>query len=314
MKWITRLWVVAAAVVAFMQSARSAPRRVAPPVEPEVESVEPGWKGFFADFKAEVKEDRLTVIAGSLAYYAFLALIPALIALVSFYGLAFDTADVERQIQDIADVLPDEAEELILTQLSAVVEGNPAGLGVGLAVSILAALWSASAGVKALIATINLVFDEDETRGFLMVRGLSLLFTLGALLFAAVGLGALVLLPRVLPLSAVGGTVLSVAIWPVVVAVMAVGLAVLYRWGPAHTEPSWSWVWGGAFGAAAAWALLTVLFGLYASTFGSFSATYGALAGVIVLLLWFYLSGLVILLGAEASAVHQHRQLRLGST
>ncbi len=301
MKGLLKLWVYVSAVPAFVRTVRN------PPVpEAEVEPPEPTT--FFQDFKAEAKKDRLTVIAGALAYYALLALIPTLVALVSIYGLAFDAADVERQLEDIADVLPDEAEDLVNSQLRSIVESNDAGLGVGIAISILAALWSASSGVKALIAATNLVFDEEETRGFVKVRGLSLLFMLGSVVVAAIGLGLMVVLPRVLPLGGLGETLVSLATWPVVVVVVALGLSVLYHYGPARTHPKWEWASLGALGAAVGWALLTLVFGFYVSTFGNFSATYGSLAGVILLLLWFYLSGLVILLGAEANAVLAERR------
>ncbi len=300
MKFLLKLWVYASAVPAFIRTVRQ------PPAPPE-EAV-PETRTFFQHFKAEAKKDRLTVIAGALAYYALLALIPTLIALVSIYGLAFDASDVERQLEDIANVLPDEAEELVNEQLRAVVESNAAGLGIGVVVSILAALWSASSGVKALIAATNLVFDEEETRGFVKVRGLSLLLMLGAVVVAAVGIGLMVVLPRVLPLGGIAETLVSLATWPVVVIVVAIGLSVLYHFGPAHTHPKWEWASIGALGAAVGWALLTLVFGFYVSTFGNFSATYGSLAGVILLLLWFYLSGLVILLGAEANAVLSKRR------
>ncbi len=303
MKFLLKLWVYAAAVPAFVRTVRNPPEE-----ETEADAVPPEPTTFFQQFKAEAKKDQLPVIAGALAYYALLALIPTLIALVSIYGLAFDASDVERQLADIADALPDEAEELVTEQLRSVVESNATGLGIGVVVSIVAALWSASSGVKALIGATNLVFDEEETRGFLKVRGLSLLFMLGSVVVAAIGLGLMVVLPRVLSLGGLAEALVSLATWPVVVLVVAGGLSVLYHFGPAHTHPKWEWASLGALGAAVAWGLLTFVFGFYVSTFGNFSATYGTLAGVIILLLWFYLSGLVILLGAEANAVLAKRR------
>ncbi len=308
-----KIWVYAASVVAFFRAVRS-PARSGAVSSPEPEAPAPGWKGFLADLKAEVKKDQLSIVAGSLAYYALLALIPAMIAVISIYGLAFDASDVERQIADLADTLPEAAQELITEQLSSVVEGNAAGLGIGVAISILAALWSASSGMKALIAATNIVFNEDETRGFLELRGLAVALTFAMILVGGAALGAIVLLPRLLPLGTLGETLVSLAVWPLVVLVMAGGLAVLYRYGPAHTNPSWEWAGVGAGGAAVLWALLTLIFSFYVTTFGSFSATYGALAGVIVLLLWFYLSGFVVLLGAEVNAVHAHRKETAAAT
>ncbi len=310
MKFLMKLWVYAAAVPAFVRTVREG--RPIEEESPAAGAFEP--KSFFKQFREEAKKDQLSVIAGSLAYYALLSLIPTLIALVSIYGLVFDAADVERQISDLADVLPDEAEDLVLVQLENVVQSNTAGLGIGVVVSIIAALWSASSGVKALIAATNLVFDEEETRSFLVVRGLSLAFMAGAVVVAAVGIGGMVVLPRVLPLGGIAETLVSLAIWPAVVVVVALVLSLLYHFGPAHTHPKWEWASLGATGAAVAWAVLTLVFSFYVKTFGSFSATYGALAGVIILLLWFYLSGFVVLLGAEANAVLAHRRRTTAAT
>ncbi len=310
-----RIGLLLAGVVAFVQAIREAPRRPRDEVSPVAAPPRggggphtPGAAGFFKDFRQEVKEDRLPTVAASLAYYAMMALVPALIALVSIYGLIFDPADVERQIADLADILPDEAEDLVTTQLGNVVNAPAAGLGIGLVVSILAALWSASSGVKALISATNIVHGIEETRGFVKLRGLALGFTLAIVIFAAAAFAGVVLLPRLLRGAGPLDELLSLAVWPGVVIAMTAGLAVLYRVGPNHQRPGWEWAGWGALAASVLWLLATLGFSVYVGRFGSFDATYGTLAGAIVLLLWFYLSGLVVLLGAEFNAVLEQRR------
>ncbi len=323
MKKISKLALMAAGVVATIQALREPAARTAPApghrregsgnaealAMPADDRPSAALGGFFKELKDGVKEDNLPLVAAGLAYYAMLALVPGLIALVSTYGLAFDPADVRQQIADLSDILPSEARELVLTQLNNLVDAPTAGLGIGLALSTLGALWSASSGVKALITATNIVYGEQETRGFLRVRGLALLFTLGIVAFLTVAVGALVVVPRLLrDFPGPTGELLSLATWPGVAVSMALGLAILYRFGPNHSKPKWQWASWGAIGASVAWLLLTLLFSLYVSRFGTFDATYGALAGVILLLLWFFLSGFVVLLGAEVNAVLDQRK------
>lgn len=264
-----------------------------------------GWKQILKRAWAEQKEDNIGLIAAGVAYYAFTALFPALIAAVTLYGLVADPAQVAEQTRSLTDQLPADAASLITTQLTTVAEGSGGALGVGLVVSVLAALFSASGGVGNLIKAINIAYDEEETRKFLKLRGLALLLTLGAVLFVVVAVGLIAVLPVVLDNIGLGGIGTALALvlrWVGLVAFMMVALAVLYRYAPDRDAPKFSWVGLGAIVATLLWIVGSAAFSFYVSNFGSYGKTYGALAGVVVLLLWFYLTAFIVLLGAEINS------------
>ncbi len=264
-----------------------------------------GWLQVVKRAFAEGKKDNVSMLAAGLAYFAFLALFPALIAAVLIYGLVADPADVQEQIDSLSGALPPEAKSLISDQMSSIASSSGGALGVGLAISLLGALWSVSGGVSNLINAVNVCYDEEETRGFLKLRGLALLLTVGGILFMAVAIGLVAVAPVVLDalaLDAVGSILVQVGRWVLLVLVVVVGLAVVYRIAPDRDAPQFRWVSVGALVATVIWVIASVGFSLYVSNFGSYGKTYGALAGVIVLLLWFFISAYIVLLGAEINA------------
>jgi membrane protein len=275
-----------------------------------------GWWQVLRRAVAESSADNVSMLAGGVAFFAFLAVFPALIAAVTLYGIVADPAQVAGQVESLAGALPEQAQPLIRGQLGTVAAGSGGALGVGLVVSVLAALWSASSGTGNLISAVNLAYDEDETRGFLKVRALALLLTLGAIVFVLVTLALVAVVPPVLDALALGpaGTVLAQVVrWTLLVTLVIGALAVVYRVAPDRDAPQFTWVSTGALVAAALWILGSVGFSLYVNNFGSYNSTYGALAGVVVFLLWLYLTSYVVLLGAEINA-EAERQTRHDTT
>ncbi len=255
-----------------------------------------------------LKAHTTTVIAGSIAYYALLAIFPAAIAAISVYGLIADPADLANLIESLADRLPDSTSSLINEELLQVVTASDTGLGILTVVSILTALYSASAGAKVLITGVNLAYGERETRSFLVVRGLALLLTFVMIIGVVVVVSSVAVLPRI-----VDSPVTRFAIWPALILLVVAGLAFLYRIAPADAPGRNHPIWQGALGAAVVWLAATAGFSAGVTAFGRFSATYGALAGVIILLLWFFLSGLIVLLGAEFNAAIEVRRQRIAT-
>jgi membrane protein len=256
------------------------------------------------------------MLAGGVAFFAFLAVFPALIAAITLYGLIADPGQVAGQVESLAGTLPQETQPLITDQLNSVVSTSGGALGVSLVVSLLAALWSASSGTGNLIQAVNLAYDEDESRGFLKLRGLALLLTLGAIVFVLVTLTLVAVVPPLLdalPLGAVGLVVAQVVRWVLLAAVVIGALGVVYRVAPDRDAPRFRWVSVGALVAAVLWLIGSVLFSLYVNNFGSYNKTYGALAGVVVLMLWLYLTSYIVLLGAEINA-EAERQTRRDTT
>jgi membrane protein len=259
-----------------------------------------GWKDIAKRTAKEVKADQVPLLAAGVAFYGLLSLFPAIIAGVSIYGLVADPTTVQDQIAKLTQVLSPETATLVGEQLKQVTSGAGGALGLATVVGILTALWSASSGMKALITGVNLAYDETETRKFVKLRGLALLLTLGAMALVGVALATIVGYP---PIADTLPTALRwlVAILRFVIlgGLLVVGLAVLYRYAPDRDQPKWSWVSWGSGIAALLWVLATIGFAIYANFFGNYNKTYGALAGVIILMFWLFLSALVVLVGAE---------------
>src|SRR3954454_15310349 len=272
-----------------------------------------GWKQIVKRAWAENKADNMPIIAGGVAFFAFLAIFPALIAAISLYGLVASPETVTTQVEDISAQLPNDAASLIGDQLKSITENAGGALTLGLVVSILAALWSASGGVNNMITAVNLAYDEVETRNFIKLRVTSLALTLGAIVFVLLTVGLLAVVPAVLdalPLGVFGTILAQVIRWGLLLAVMAGSLSVLYRVAPDRDNPRLRWVSLGSVVVTVVWALVSLVFAFYVDNFGSYDKTYGAIAGVIVLMLWLYLTCYLILFGAEINAEAEHQTAR----
>jgi membrane protein len=178
--------------------------------------------------------------------------------------------------------------------------GAGGALGVATVVGILTALWSASSGMKALITGVNLAYDETETRKFFKLRGLAILLTLGAMVLLAVAGATIAGFPPIADnLPTVVQWVVSILRFVVLAALLIAGLAVLYRYAPDRDEPKWTWVSWGSGIATLLWVLASIGFSIYVNSFGNYNKTYGALAGIIILMFWLYLTAVIVLVGAE---------------
>jgi membrane protein len=259
-----------------------------------------GWVDIAKRTGAQVKQDNLSIVAAGVAFYVFLALVPALIAVISVYGLVADPVDVQRQLDSALSAVPTEAADLVRTQVTAITEQGRTSIGLALAVSVVVALLGASKGMQALVTALNIAYDEDETRRFFRLKGLVLLLTLGMAVAAVLGVGAMVVIGNVAArLGTAGELALTVLRWPLLAVVIILGLAVLYRYAPDRDAPSWRWVTPGAVVATVLWLVGSIAFSIYVGNFGSYNETYGSLGAVVVLLLWLLLTAYAIVLGAE---------------
>ena len=262
-----------------------------------------GWKQVLLRTKQQVKEDNIPLLAAGVAFYAFIALFPALIAAVTVYGLVSDPEQVEEQIGGFADTLPREAASLLTDQLTSIAGGSSSALGWGLLLSLGGALFAASGGMQNLIKAVNIAYDEEETRGFVKLRALALALTLGAIVFLVVTVGLITVVPALLDgLGPVGRFAGQVARWAGLVVFVLVALGVIYRFAPDRDDPKFRWVGLGSGVATLLWIIGSAGFSLYVSNFGKYGETYGALAGVVILLLWLWLTSLIILVGAEINS------------
>jgi membrane protein len=256
-----------------------------------------------ASLPQRLREHNLTLVAAGVAFYAFLALVPALIAFVSIYGLVADPSDVTRQVEDIGSSLPAEVQDFLVFQLTSIVNANGTGVSVTAVVAIVLALWSASGGMAALITGIHIAREVEEPKGFVVKRGKALLLTLAAIVFLGVVIFLIAALPPLLDdtgLGDAGRLAFDIARWPILAAVMIIGIGLLYRFAVRGSRRGWlGFLTPGAVVAMLGWLAASALFAVYTANFASYGKTYGALASIVVLLLWLWLSALVVLVGAE---------------
>ena len=275
-----------------------------------------GWKDIFWRAWAEISDQNLFLIAGGVTYAVLLALFPGLAALVSIYGLAFDTAQIEKQVAALSGVLPTQTQELLSQEMHSLVEGSTGALGAAAVIGLLLALWSASRGMSGLITAINIAYEEKERRSFLRFNLIALGLTLGVVVGGVLAIALIAVLPAAVQLLTVGSAtkwLLLLVQWPLLIILVMAGLALLYRFGPDREKPQWRWVTPGAIAATVLWVVASIGFTFYVTNFNSYNKTYGSLGGVVILLTWLYLSALTVLLGAAVNA-QAERQTRKNST
>lgn len=265
----------------------------------------PGWKAVLRRVGVEMITDRVSLAAAGCAFYATLALFPALTMLVLVYGLVFDPASVEPQLVALRDVLPPVVYTLIEQRIHTLVTQPSATLGVGLLFSTSVTLWSAATGTKGIITALNIAYEEVERRSFVRYQLEVVTITLCAIVGAVIGLALLLGVPAVL--AALGApahqrTLIRLASLGLLVLFLLVGLSFLYRYGPCRSQPKWQWVTPGSLVATVLWVAASALFSLYVTRLARYDATYGPLAAVAGVMMWFFVTVYVVLLGAELNA------------
>jgi membrane protein len=292
------------------------PRIPTPQEAPGVDAERPsqipaaGWKQILRRSFHETREDNVLLMSAGVAFFAFLALFPGLIAGMTLYGLVADPGQVQEQVDSLSAALPGEAARLLREQAREVTTRSNEELGIKLILSLLIALLSASGGVASLIKAVNIAYDEVETRSFVARRATALLLTVCAVVFLVVAVGVITVVPVVmneLGLDAAGRFLVQVLRWGGLVGFVLVALGVVYRYAPDRDNAKVRWIGFGSVLATALWALGSSLFSLYVSTLGQYGNTYGTLAGVVVLLLWLFLTAFIVLLGAEINSEMEHQ-------
>ncbi len=259
----------------------------------------------FRGVRARIKKHNLSLVSAGVAFYAMLAIFPAILSVVTIYALVSDPAQVQSQLGPTLKSLPTDVANLVSTQLTSAVSAKHSGLTVGLIAGLLGTLWAASGGINALLSALDDVYGAPGPRPFVKQRGLSLLFTVGALFAGIVAIGLLAVLPAVSGHLGIGGAAkvgIQIGRWLVLALGVALGLSILYRIGPNAPGKRHRWFSPGVLVAMVVWLLGSAGFTLYVSFFGSYEKTYGSLAAVIVLLLWLYVSAFAVLIGAEVDA------------
>lgn len=265
-----------------------------------------GWFDIVRSVWTKIGKNRVIAVAAGLTFYGILAIFPAVTALVSIYGLFADPATIQNQLAHLSGVVPEGAISVIGDQVQRIVAQGDSTLGLAFLSGLAVALWSANAGVKALFDALNVAYEAEETRGFLRLNAISLLFTVSVIALALLGISSIVVLPWVLEHIFFGFAVVATILrWlsvPIAIAAALLILAVLYRFGPAIKKPAWRWVTPGSLFAVLFLIIASTAFAYYAAHFGSYNKTYGTLGAAIGFMTWLWISSIVVMAGAEINA------------
>lgn len=271
-----------------------------------------GWKDIALRLKEELGGDRVGFASAGIAFYLLMGFVPTLAAVVFFYGLFSDPVDVEEQAAELAAVVPSEAMEIFEAELKRIAASDDVA-GWGAFFSLMLAIWGGSKAMDSLITALNVAYDETEERGLIRRKLLGLALTLGfavALVLVVALLAAIPIALGIFRIDPSSTWIVSLIRWPVLLAVVSTGIALLYRYAPCRTNPKWRWLTAGSVLATLLWVLGSVAFSWYASSFGNYATTYGSIGGIVVLMMWFYITGFVIMLGAEVNAEIEHQTAR----
>lgn len=260
---------------------------------------------YFKILKKNVQQDYIGLLSAGIAFYFLLASFPALAAAVSLYGIFSDPQFIARQFDQFNLFLPPEAVKILSEQARSIAASDERVLGLSFLISTVLAIYSSGKGVNALIQGLNIAYNLPETRNFIKLNINTVLLTLIIVIYILSSLSLVAILPafiHMLPLSeTVQGYILGLR-WPLLAIMAVFGLEIFYSYGPAWPELRWAWFSRGSCAATALWLLASSLFSTFITHFGSYNETYGSLSAVVILLLWFWMSALTILFGAEINA------------
>lgn len=270
----------------------------------------PGWNDVLLRTFEQIGDDRLLAVAAGVVFYGLLALFPAISALVSSYALFADPQTISEHMSFVSGILPAGSFSIVQDQVQRVLAKGDTKLGFAFALSLTLAIWSANGGMKAVIDALNVVYDETEKRGFFKLNAISLAFTLAGLVAILVAIGLVVAAPLAmsrLGLGPIGDLLLQYGRWPALAIIVLIGLAILYRFAPSRRTPKWQWVSVGSAFASVAWLAGSAALSYYLEHYAGYDATYGSLGAAIGLMMWMWMSTIVVLFGAELNAELEHQ-------
>ncbi|WJG11030.1 YihY/virulence factor BrkB family protein [Aliiglaciecola sp. LCG003] len=264
-----------------------------------------GWWQISKRVVAKVKRDNLSLIAAGVAFYFLLAIFPLLAALISLYGLFVSSDELSQHMSIIVNIFPQDSRYILQEQIETVISTSNASLTLGFLVSLGLAIYSGGKGSQALVTACNITYQEQQSRSFLINIAFRFVLTLAAILLIASALLLIALLPiliRNISGLELGAGQIKWITWVTLLILFNIGLSSLYRYGPVRSNAKWRWVTIGSFFASIGWVCASVLFSYYLTGYAKYNETYGSIGGIVILLMWFYITAFVILLGAELNS------------
>lgn len=263
------------------------------------------WRSIALRVYDQLIKDHVSIISAGTAFYFFLAIFPAIAASFSIYGLIMEPAQVQQQMFQLAHILPEQVHHMVSNILERQTEKSESSLGWSLVLSILFSLWSANTGAKAIFEGVNITYNVTDDRGYFQYTAITFLFTIGSILIGFIAIALVVVFPALvgkIGLPPTVETIIQLLRWPILALLVMLALAAIYKVAPYRRNPEFRWINGGAIIATVLWLAGSLLFNLYVNNFSRYDAMYGSFAAVIILILWFFLTAFIILLGAEINS------------
>ncbi len=254
---------------------------------------------------SNIQEDFIGLVAGGVAFYFFLAAFPAIAALISLYGLFSNPSFILDQFVLLENYLPPESLKILSDQALAITTSSGTALSFGLFMGLFLTIYSATKGVKALIQGLNIAYNIKERRNIIMLNGVAFMLTLGMMVYCLFALSLVAFMPALFNFLYIPEEIAKILLlsrWPVLMFSAMIGLQILFYHAPNHKKRHWQWISPGSIIATLLWLAGCNLFSIFVFNFGNYNETYGSLGAVAVLLLWFWLSALIVLIGAEINA------------
>lgn len=255
----------------------------------------------FREIRDETRRDNIVLVAAGVAFYAVLAVIPALVIAVSLYGMFTDPNEAERQIEAVLEVLPGSASQIVETQMRSIAGTSPASLSIGFVVSLVAFAWTVSNATRAIVRGVKIAYDQEDAQSLLERRDIAIGATIVGIVSMLAALAIVAAVPIWLQRFDPTDDIVTFGNfrWILVGAIFAILAGLLYRYAPPRRPEGWTDVLPGVLAATLIWTVASIGFSIYVSSFGSYNETYGTLGAAVVLLLWFWFTSLAILVGAE---------------
>ncbi|MFO7825948.1 MAG: YihY/virulence factor BrkB family protein [Cyclobacterium sp.] len=269
-----------------------------------------GWKAILINVKEQIGENNVVIVSAGVGFFGFLAIFPAIMALISIYGFVMDPQQIEEQVSKISSMMPEQTHEILQYRVDQFIKPTGDSLGWGTVFGILLGIWIANIGTKSLFRGINIAYETKSNRGILKHNGLTLLFTFGAIILIILSAALIVAFPSIVEQIGLPDNMerlISWLRWLIMGLILVGSIGLIYRFAPGRKRPEFKWVIPGAVLATLLWLLASWAFSFYIRNFWNLGEIYGSISAVVFLMLWLFISTFIILLGAELnSEIEQH--------
>lgn len=270
------------------------------------------WKAILLKVKDQIGENNVIIVSAGVGFFGFLAIFPAIMALISIYGFVMDPQEIEEQVSKISSMLPVQTHEILQYRVDQFIKSTGESLGWGTVFAILLGIWIGNIGTKSLFRGINIAYETKSHRGILKHNGLTLLFTFGAIILIILSAALIVAFPSIIEQIGLPDNIerlISWLRWLIMGLILVGSIGLIYRFGPERKRPTFHWVIPGAVLATILWLLASWAFSFYIRHFWNLGEIYGSLSAVVFLMLWLFISTFIILLGAELNSEMEHHAM-----